>query len=243
MKGDPQMGYPRHLYLTFGGRFFDIETWSGGIRLASPGEPNDEPIDLWDQTAESLVEDAAALVRAWFVTPAAKVMGTARLDWVKLNAINEDGLYANSGVTHEVVYPADTAAAGGGGGLDWPQVATVISFRTDVTRGLANRGRLYVPTAVAKSGAGRIGGSDQVGMLEPMVTLLEGLRDLPQLLIGGPLSPCVVSRGRQSSPGVYGPGVARYIRRVEVGNVQDTQRRRRDDLPEVYEGLDFDPEA
>jgi hypothetical protein len=235
------MGYPRHLYLTFGGRFFDIEAWSGGIRLASPAEPNDESDDAWIQTAESQVEAAAELVRLWFVNPASNVMGTARLDWVKLNAIGEDGRYLDEGNTSLVEYPQDTAPTPPGG-FDWPQVATVVSFRTDVTRGLAARGRLYVPTAVGKSGAGRIAGADQVEMLEPMRDLLEGLRDLPQLLIGGQLAPCVVSRGRQTSPGVYGPGIARYIRRVEVGNVQDTQRRRRDQLPEVYEGLDVDPD-
>lgn len=236
------MGYPTHLYLTFGGRFFDIENWSGGIRIASPATPNDEPDELWIQQAENSVAAAAELVRLWFVNPASKVMGTARLDWVKLNAIGEDGRYLDEGNTSQVEYPTATAPTPPGG-FDWPQVATVVSFRTDVTRGLANRGRLYVPTAVAKSGAGRIAGADANGMLAPMRTLLEGLRDLPQLPIGGQLAPCVVSRGRQQSPGVYGPGVARYIRRVEIGDVQDTQRRRRDQLPENYVGTAVDPDA
>nr|CRY96751.1 hypothetical protein [uncultured prokaryote] len=236
------MGYPRHLYLTFGGRYFTDEIWSGGIRLASPASPNDEGDEAWTITAAEQNQYAADAVETWFTSAGAKVSGMARLDWVKLNAIDTDGSYLDKSNTNLVEYPTDTAPTGGSGAMDWPQISVCVSFRTDVSRGLAARGRLYVPAVVSKSGAGRVGAADCLTMATAAKDLLEELRDMPQLLIGGQLAPCVVSRGLRTGPDTWGPGVARYIRRSEVGDVADTQRRRRNELVEVYSGVDVDPD-
>jgi len=236
------MGYPRHLYLTFGGRFFVEEQWSGGIRLAAPAGPDGEADSAWISTAEEGVQYCADAVEAWFTSSGAMVSSQAKLDWVKLNAIDADGTYLDKSNTTLIEYPTATAPSGGSGGFDWPQITAVVSFRTDVQRGLAARGRLYVPTTTGKSLAGRIGEADCLTMATAARDLLETLRDMPQLLIGGQLAPCVVSRGVLLGPGNYGPGVARYIRRAEVGDVVDTQRRRRNELVEVYSGVAVNPD-
>jgi hypothetical protein len=112
-----------------------------------------------------------------------------------------------------------------------PQAAIVTSIRTDVPGG-SGRGRIYWPAlGVTLSGAGRMGTPTPAAFLADMKTYLLGIRtDLATAFptIGFDLS--VRSKTTHTTP---------HAVRLQVGNVIDTQRRRRDSIPEGYVQVSF----
>lgn len=124
-----------------------------------------------------------------------------------------------------------TPTAGVGSPLMPPQAAVVVSLRTD-TPGGSGRGRFYWPamSAVLSSGA-RLSGPTPAALLADFKTYLLGIRsDLAASFptIGFDLA--VRSKATHTTP---------HVTRIQLGDVIDTQRRRRDALPESYAALSF----
>ena len=119
-----------------------------------------------------------------------------------------------------------TPQAGTGSVVMPPQSAVVISIRTD-TPGGRGRGRLYWPCLAATlSTSGRIATPVPSVALPDFKSYLLGIRtDLATAfpLIGFDLA--VRSRTSHTTP---------HAVRLQMGNIVDTQRRRRDNLPESY---------
>jgi len=112
-----------------------------------------------------------------------------------------------------------------------PQTASVYSIRTD-TPGASGRGRLYWPAmGVTIDGSGKIPAAVQTTMLTDFKAYLMGIRsDLAAAFptIGFDLA--VRSKTTKTTP---------HAVRIQLGNVLDTQRRRRDTVPESYQVLAF----
>jgi hypothetical protein len=112
-----------------------------------------------------------------------------------------------------------------------PQSSTVLSLRTD-TPGGSGRGRLYWPHLAGTLGAdGRTPGATMILFVQDFKAYLTGIRsDLAAAFptIGFDLA--VRSRTTHTTP---------HVVRIQAGNVIDTQRRRRDALPESYTTLAF----
>jgi len=108
-----------------------------------------------------------------------------------------------------------------------PQATVVLSLRTPATLGQANYGRMYLPhtygamttntpfmsttitNAIATAGAAFV---DEVNGVFQSIT----------------------PNGLVSNLSFVGSGTTKEVTRVAVGSVNDTQRRRRNQLPEVY---------
>jgi len=124
-----------------------------------------------------------------------------------------------------------TAQAGTGTPYMPPQSAIVCSIRTN-TPGGSGRGRIYWPALGAVLGAnGRVNSATVALYVADFKAYLLGIRgDLAAAFptIGFDLA--VRSKTTHSTP---------HAVRVQVGNVIDTQRRRRDSLPETYSSLAF----
>jgi hypothetical protein len=106
------------------------------------------------------------------------------------------------------------------------QNAAVASHRTPQV-GRTGRGRSFLPglTKTAVDADSRINSTVQAGLLAAQVALLEGLAYTP-----------LVGSSPQVRPIVTGKPWTRYgvINQVRVGNIMDTQRRRRRSLPETF---------
>lgn len=219
------MTYPVHALLRMSGRWFAGEEWSCGLRLMTTDNAATE--GQWLEAQESVLEDLVPLCNAWFTRSGSSISNKARLDQIGLNTIDPDGKYANPGQPNDYFHPSATAPTGSSGDNTWPQLTTVISLRTDVERGRATHGRIYPPTAVAPSTTGRIVGGYVAGMLSSMKTFIEAINDVEQIFVAGNIRVGVVSN-------LGTPGPSRIVTKILCGDVIDTQRRRRNQLPETY---------
>lgn len=144
------MGYKPHAYLTFGGVFGTVsdplDIWSSGFRVAFGDADGERDLPSVEE-CEAYVNDVALpALRTWFADSTNGISGGAMLTWVKCNAIDPDGKYANEdSVTVEVSNPPR------GGGASNPffanilQAALVVTLETGKNRGYAHRGRIYLP--------------------------------------------------------------------------------------------------
>lgn len=117
-----------------------------------------------------------------------------------------------------------------------PQASVVISLRSD-SPGASGRGRLYWPAlAVAlESPQGRIGAGTRDDIKDEAITYLRGIQDAIKETYFAPLSAGTVDLAVISKT----KGEHHLITRILVGDVVDTQRRRRDRIPENYTQGDF----
>lgn len=127
---------------------------------------------------------------------------------------------------------SSTTPQAGTGTLVMPlQTAIVASIRTN-TPGASGRGRLYWPAlAGGLDTTGRLNSVTHAAFLADMKAYLAGIRsDLATAFptIGFDLA--VRSRTTLTTP---------HAVRIQAGNVLDTQRRRRDSLPEAYLSTTF----
>lgn len=228
------MTYQAHALLRFGGAWFTSEQWSCGIRVAT-SEPSNT-VQNWIDALEPnepggtpllIEEELYPLIRAWFLRPASQISQRARLDYVSMNAIGPDGKYADPGNPHTYEVPTADRESGTSAAQTWPQLTTVVSLRSAQTRGLATHGRVYTPTAPPNGNTGRLDAGTAQGIADSFGELVEEISQLSQLFLAGELR--VIIASDQGSPGPQ-----RIVTRTACGDVNDTQRRRRNQLAEVY---------
>jgi hypothetical protein len=112
-----------------------------------------------------------------------------------------------------------------------PQSAVVLSIRTN-TPGGSGRGRLYWPgLGVTLDNSGRFTTPATATFASDFKAYLIGIRaDLASAFTGIGFDLAVRSKTTHTTP---------HATRIQIGNVVDTQRRRRDALPEAYSSVVF----
>lgn len=255
------MANEKHLLLSIRGDYrlpaLDGEQWQCGIRLAlvfgsidsegtlpnnwtvaaaSESTPDADYVLTKNWTANGpaaddfdpgsyLVDTVDPAVRAWLGQ--ATISTTVGLTAVVLYPIGPDGKVIERR-SARLDYSADISG-GGGGSMTPPEVSIGVSWQTPVL-GPKGRGRIYMPPAPAASfdTTGFVSSASRDAALAANVALLEGLSIGP----GGLGAPSV----RPIVTGAAAPAWSTYgvIENVRVGSVADAQRRRRNQLTEVY---------
>jgi hypothetical protein len=205
------VAYAPHTLVQFGGPNTSLgvadEIWQCNIRGIAPGGG---PIADED-TYLGEIHDA---LKTWFQSIGASMCNESSLEYVKVNAINAAGHYAEAGQTHEYLY---APAAAGNADVKVPSfLSNCIVFRTIVARGPGSHGRIYppnysIPVALGSS----ISAPDQNNVRDSGQALIALLKNT-----GGTqhLSPSVVSKTG---------GVVQPITRVGCSNLYDYQSRRK----------------
>jgi hypothetical protein len=207
--------------LRFGGSAFQgEEIWSCGLKLRHLGGDALEPMH---QEVKDTIDAVTALVVTYFNNPASKFNGLVRLNHVRLNVIDKTtGKYAFPTDPQERTFADDGPPSGQG----LPQVAYCVTMRGLPRSGPAARGRWYVPCEISYDN-GRIPVSMALGAANAAGTFLMALGDIDSG--DGPSA---------WNPFLFGDGAGgpkqSAIAQVSVGDVYDTQRRRRNQLAETY---------
>lgn len=158
------------------------------------------------------------------------VDGGVYLTNLKLNLIGTDGRYVDQSdtVQHDYAEPV-----GSNGMPDYPpQIATVVTLRTGARRGLASRGRFYLPPpSFNVEGGGVLSEVSAATIRDRVATWLQACEAaLPGFDLG------VVSNVRE--------GAERRVTGIDVGRALDTMRSRRTKVPENYVGpTDYSPDV
>lgn len=146
---------------------------------------------------------------------------------VKAARLGTDGKYDGSDVA--VSYPAAAVYGGSSGNPLPPQIALVATLIAGSGKGLAGKGRMYLPgIKLPVDGGGHIGESSCQQIATNLATFFNAVNasfDTPGEVINA-------SRGQAKFAGLGARNVP--INGVRIGNVYDTQRRRRNALAETY---------
>lgn len=200
---------------TFGGQ----EIWTTGFYIGSVGADASVPSE----------STAAAIKTAWatFCGATDVVMGYLwKTEGVKVAHMNANGTTDLDAVVNS---PYTTPVVGNSGQIGYPpQISLVATLLADNGRGLAGKGRMYLPgIAAGLDATGHIGGTQNQNIanrLKDFLGAVEASFDGGQIINA--------SHGR--APFLGSTAVNRYVTHVRVGNVYDTQRRRRNSLVESY---------
>lgn len=209
----------------FGTMFGGAEEWSTGFFLGASATDASIPT----QAGADMVRDAWGTL---FGTPNMGIASAWQAVGVKLARLGTDGKTELDNV--ETSYFASPVSGAGGGSPFPPQVALVATLIAESGKGLGGKGRMYLPGVKhGIDGGGKLG-STEAGYislaLKTFFDTVNGSFDTPGQLINA-------SQGRGGLTPTF--PLNRGITSVRVGNVYDTQRRRRNALVESYNSRDL----
>lgn len=223
------MFYPFHQLLQIGGYIggdsHPVEVWTCNIRLitVAPGDTT-APIGLSVPRAQAYLTDVVRpALNTWWGS-SLYVSEAAKLQFVKVNSLDNNGHYAYP-TTVEYFYPDPASGAGPSTNGHPFQVSRVVSWLTDVSRGKASKGRIFLPCATGAVDEETGLTSDGASIALASATFLDALNhtsDDEEALNTRPavVSGLILDGSRQFN----------YITRVRVDNKLDIQRRRANEL-------------
>lgn len=219
--------------LTFGGtQAAGQDIWTCGINLSIQ---NDELVPVLPTNAVSAFEnyindiddDIVDIFTNYITNRTMDIPQAATLDYIKLAVIGTNGEYIVDAHTWE---PQNVTGGATGGYV--PQVSLVMTLQSDKRVDPGKYGRFYLPTVVPSSTYVYRPSNTQ----EKAVLTANLLASLSRRVRGGladvRVQPAAVTSASNFS-GNYRPFTV-----VKVGNVFDTQRRRRNKIGETYEVAD-----
>jgi hypothetical protein len=221
------MAYPGmfHRLVIAGSLYNDI--WNTSLSIVPPsGSGSGMPA-----VTDARLAAVAADVSNWWTGGGAFGLipiSSASVKSIKLNRIGPDGLYQDN-ETKEHIYPVPLVGGGSPGAP--PQLAVVATLRTDVERGLASKGRMYLPPCAgftSMQADGRAQAGDALRVAGRVINLVQFLN---------------TTYGADGKVGVASStrgGAFRIVQRVTVGRVVDTMRSRRSTQIEAPVGADID---
>lgn len=211
----------RVVKVTLSGTMFGgAEIWSTGFYLGS------ELADASPITAQGMADVSAAWETFW-TSASSEISNKYTYSQLKMHVVNNDGkTLADSAQYHS---PATAKVGGSAAQANPPQIALVATLANSMPRGLATKGRMFLPGVNSTvDTTGHIGTASTTAIATNLKTFFDTIHndaDTP-----GNLMLASVGRGP-----LHTDGAIRMVNTVRVGNVYDTQRRRRNALAETYQ--------
>lgn len=219
--------------LTFGGTQAEgQDIWTCGINLSIQ---NDELIPIvptnavvaFDNYIKDVDADIIDIFTNYISNKDMDIPSGATLDYIKLAVIDTNGQYIADSHTWE---PQDVT--GGETRFYIPQVSIVMTLQSDKRVDPGKYGRFYLPTAVTNVSEGY-----RPTKTTEKATLTANLLAALNRRVRGGLADVRVQPAAVTSASNFS-GSYRPFTTVKVGNVFDTQRRRRNKIGETYEVVD-----
>jgi hypothetical protein len=209
-----------------GTSFGGAEEWSTGFYIGNESADADLP-------TQQLADDIRTAWQTYFVTSSSYFANTFTSTLVKCSSMGTDGKSS----AEDTIYSTFTGNASGARTENFPpQVALVATLVSAKARGVGAKGRMYLPGVVAPvDGTGHINGTTQAGILANLDTFLTAVNastatsNVIVLASQGSLNPDGTPKVGGSAP------ITKAVTAIRLGNVYDTQRRRRNGLAEAYQ--------
>lgn len=211
-----------------GTAFQGAEIWSTGFFLGQEGSD-----------AVSVTPPAVSKVndhwKVFFEAANTHISWSYLTTQIKMAMIDTDG----DTILDEVEYFNPSPAYDGGHNFNsWPaQISLAATLQSSNVRGLAAKGRMFLPGVNINLTAGGKADPTQLGQVSTALgTFLSSINtdvDIPYKVInasfGHKITPAI-----PGDPITYTPGQNKLVEWVKIGDVFDTQRRRRNALTETY---------
>lgn len=198
--------------------FSGNEIFSTSFKVVGPG-PGDIGVPQ-----QPFLDAIATAWQAFWTNSANKVSSIFLLTQLKMSEVGADGkTFASNTIFHTFGTPV---AGGSPSGWNAPQIALVATTTSSIPRGPASKGRMYLPGI--NSGAdnsGHISTTDTTAIANGLKTFFNAVNTA---------APSGTHVGHVASNTAARTGTVAAVTGVRVGNVLDTQRRRRDGLVETY---------
>jgi hypothetical protein len=212
------------LYLTWGGQIgasgSGSDIWQCGLHLADFTPSGSPPMP-----SSGDLEDLWAIVRDYHVNAGQTISSGAAIHWLKAALLDQDGEYTEAPVIveHGPYGGAVTSTQSAS-----PQDALAVTLWSGSTFGKANYGRFYLPwfCGTVATGTGRL--DDVSTVLANSLGLIQDVNAWAAAYA----SPADVAVANMSQ---VGTGTTKRVTHVRIGNVKDTQRRRRNRIGEVVQ--------
>jgi hypothetical protein len=209
--------------------FGGTERWSTGFQMGY-GESGVESID--DLSAERV----AVHWRAFFTNSLYHIPGGYRTLETKVAVINTNGTTNQDEISYHTLSPV--AVGGSPDNPMPPQITVAATLKTEIQRGIGTRGRMFLPGYAhsVEVATGKIPSARTQELANGIKTFIDACN--ADVLLPGKV--IVASKGHKTQQldangqPVYVGGVNVNVTSVRVGNVYDTQRRRRNELVENY---------
>lgn len=223
----------KNLRVTFGGKIYgEQDIWTNTLHIGY--ENRDWEYSMIDGSHETNNQIIDA-IKKWFADERAGISGYATLEWVKFSVIDTDGKYSlfNTGFEFNTTYDFEPVSGGVGSNYQnsfiAPQLTVAITLVTDVVRGAGRFGRIYPPLTGYPSNIGL--DTNPVGKRDAAVDLIDDINGVLNSFVPDADPAVIVASSARE-------GKNAKVTRVRVGQVIDTQRRRRNSIPENYTGKD-----
>jgi hypothetical protein len=192
----------------------ETDIWQIGLKVTYTEQFISDELNM-----NKFVNDLKADALKWWASIGTSYSSRTSLSFVKANVIGTDGFYMNKGQSFRLDFPEQP---GSFGQQTLPsEVAFVVTLLTPINRGLASKGRVYLP-------APGQGTQNELGLVSDNFATL--CRDATAQLI----------RDVGDVPGIDGPqgigdvavmsdvrlGATQKVTGVRTDNLWDTQRRR-----------------
>lgn len=212
-----------------GTAFQGQEIWSTGFFLGAEAG-NAPPV---------LVTSPEAVYDHWvtfFTAPFSHISWSYLTTQVKIAKLDTNG----DTIEDQVFYHNPATPPDGGKDFNsWPaQISMVATLQSSLVRGLAAKGRMFLPgvnTGMTAGGKADPTQLDQVATnLNTFLSALNTDTDVPGKLINASFGKRILLSAGPPPVYEYTAGVNKVVDWVKLGDIYDTQRRRRNALTETY---------
>lgn len=224
-----QYAHRIHRYTISGTCFNAAEIWSTSFYVGH----NDSDVGT---AVQAVVDDVRTAWTTFFTSSTVKFSNRWQTTQIKCAQINTDG---STNLSNVIYAPYGTAISGAESFNAYPpQVTLAATLEVAGARGIASKGRMYLPgIAQPLENDARLSSANALAVANGFKTFLDAVN----VAVSGDGAVILASQGRRvkNAQGEYEPvpgtAVNAFVNRVRVGSVYDTQRRRRNDLVETYQ--------
>lgn len=216
-----------HKVTIFGTCFGLAEEWTTSFSLG-----NVTGGDLGNDPEQAQADAIKALWQTLFTNNTTGFQASWKTEGVKVALTDTDGKTIPGSVAYSYFASPIAGATPTAQALP-PQCSLVVTLTTPKLRGYGSKGRMFLPgIGFPVSGDGRILVTQTDALATQFKTFLDGVNALPT--VGGSQAEVVLNSAERLTAPTHA-AIMTPVTGIKVGNVYDTQRRRRNQLQEIYQ--------
>lgn len=216
---------PTHRVTLMGTCLGGTEIWNTGFWLGESSTAAGPPV-------QAEADAIKTLWQTFFTHGDSKINSSYKCDGVKVAWVMEDGT-SDPDDTKYAYYASPISGTSTDSGIMPPQVSLAATLTSAKVRGFGSKGRMYLPGINAPLlSTGHINSSTVAAIAVKLKAFFDGVNAAGDVLL-----PVTLNATASTNPTSTHDAEMWPVTGLKIGNVYDTQRRRRNQLVETYSGV------